>query len=616
MSRITGVLANDNSSLSRLSAITESYGMPFRSSKSIDDCALSWTGHQDNSESVYSAEDILLVTDGSIYLSIEDPNGPRLSAHEIHLHLHALYRKFGMDGLLSRIDGDFSIAIFDRRERSLFLSRDRFGIKPLYYTHTTNPFVFSFSSQPAPLLADCSIDSSINRAFLAQFLGLHYRYIDNDNNASPFSAVSQIPSSSYLVIKPGSSPQIKKYWGLSEQDELTGSDAELSDEYKKLFFNSVKKRTARLDNLAFTLSGGLDSSSVLSTYLHLTGKKPTAYSATYADPSFDESSEIRDVSDPHTNKWNPIFLDDSIQIIDEIDKLVAIHQEPVATTTWLAYHKIVRQCSVDNITHLIGGLGGDEMNAGEYEYFPPYFADLKQEGNSHAYITEVEAWSANHDHPIFRKNRSIADHYISTEFVLEQPGVIRPNLTRMTKYSQSVNKSFYDIQQFKPVMDAPFSSYLKNRTYQDLTRETLPCCLRAQDRSSNHFGLQHINPFLDYKLAEFAFRLPGNTKIRNGITKHLLRCSMKGILPEKTRTRIAKTGWNAPSQKWFDKAATDRLLDYIHSSEMQKHGIFNASVIERIISRHHQILNTSEQQENHMMFLWQLANTISFLRLY
>ena len=129
----------------------------------------------------------------------------------------------------------------------------------------------------------------------------------------------------------------------------------------------------------------------------------------------------------------------------------------------------------------------------------------------------------------------------------------------MTRYDGAISKDFFDLTSFAPVMDHPFKSYLRNRTYQDIFRETAPCCLRAEDRNCNAFGLDHADPFFDYRLMEFMFRVPGATKIRDGVTKHLLRNAMAEVLPEETRTRIKKTGWNAPAHLWFTGHGREQL---------------------------------------------------------
>ena len=157
-------------------------------------------------------------------------------------------------------------------------------------------------------------------------------------------------------------------------------------------------------------------------------------------------------------------------------------------------------------------------------------------------------------------------------------------------------------------MDHPFDSCLKNRTFQDLFFETLPCCLRAEDRNATAAGISHANPFLDHRLVEFMFRIDGRNKIRSGVTKILLREAMRGILPEKTRTRINKIGWNAPAHKWFSAIQLEKLRDIVSSQEFSHSGVYNASEVHALIREHEEILNGTSPRENHMMFLWQLLN--------
>ena len=133
-----------------------------------------------------------------------------------------------------------------------------------------------------------------------------------------------------------------------------------------------------------------------------------------------------------------------------------------------------------------------------------------------------------------------------------------------------------------PAMDQPFRTYLKNRTYQDLFRETAPCCLRAEDRQTAAFGLEHFDPFLDHRLLELMFRVPGKMKIRDGVTKILLRRAMQGILPEETRTRIKKSGWNAPAHVWFSGSNAARLRDLVASRAFRERGIYDVEEVEHL----------------------------------
>jgi asparagine synthase (glutamine-hydrolysing) len=163
-------------------------------------------------------------------------------------------------------------------------------------------------------------------------------------------------------------------------------------------------------------------------------------------------------------------------------------------------------------------------------------------------------------------------------------------------------------------MDHPFGSYLKNRTWQDLFRETAPCCLRAEDRQCAAFGLEHFDPFLDERLLKLMFRVPGTLKIRDGVTKILLRRAMPGILPEETRTRVKKTGWNAPAHVWFTGRNAVALRDLVASRAFRERGIYNPLEVDRLVREHEEIVASGEARENHMMFLWQLINLESWLQ--
>ena len=157
-------------------------------------------------------------------------------------------------------------------------------------------------------------------------------------------------------------------------------------------------------------------------------------------------------------------------------------------------------------------------------------------------------------------------------------------------------------------MDRPFPSYLKNRAFQDMFRETLPCCLRAQDRHGAALGIETINPFLDHELVEFMFRVGGSLKIRDGVTKQLLRLATVGILPEATRTRVKKTGWNAPAHVWFSKRTLGDLRDRVRSAAFRDRGIYDPGAVMALIDDHVRIVESGAAEENHMMFLWQLLN--------
>ena len=384
-------------------------------------------------------------------------------------------------------------------------------------------------------------------------------------------------------------------------------EATLAEQYRVLLLDAVNLRVNAAVRPAFTLSGGMDSSSVLACTVHSVSNRQHAFSTVYSDRTYDESDEIRSMLDMAVCQWHRVSVD-SPDVFGLVRQMVNAHDEPVATATWLSHYVLCQEAAQAGFGSLFGGLGGDELNGGEYEHFFYHFADLRRSGREAQLQREIEKWVEYHDHPVHRKNPAVAQNMIARCVDLERPGVCLPEAGRMRRYYAALDPQFYDLDDFKPVMEAPFSSYLKTRTYQDLTRETAPCCLRAEDRQTQAFGLDNYVPFFDHRLVEFMFRVPGDMKIRDGVTKTLLRQAMRGILPEETRTRIKKTGWNAPAHIWFSGQGRIPLLDLIHSRTFRERGIYNVGEVRRIADEHEQIVSSGQPGENHMMFFWQLVN--------
>jgi len=261
---------------------------------------------------------------------------------------------------------------------------------------------------------------------------------------------------------------------------------------------------------------------------------------------------------------------------------------------------------------LFGGLGGDELNAGEYEYFFFFFADIAQDPA--LLEAETKKWVEYHDHPIFKKSFEVMKKGLERLVDPATPGRCLPDRARLMRYSDTVRREWFDLDAWAPVMDSPFKSYLKNRTYQDIYRETAPCCLRAADRHTTAFGLDVVWPFFDHRLVELMFRVPATMKIRAGVTKHLLREAMRTILPEETRTRIKKTGWNAPAHVWFAGPGRELVLDLVGSRAFAERGIYDVARVRQLVDEHYRIVAEGQVADNHMMFLWQLVNLELWLR--
>jgi asparagine synthase (glutamine-hydrolysing) len=604
MARIYGINSPRAGALlaSMEAAAAQGYAGPAMSAQNVSAAAHVALGVRDAQPARFNArvDGVDVVLDGHVYNRAE--LGKFTNDAEL---IASLYRKHGFEAMLARLNGDFAIALYDARSDSLWLARDRLGVKPLYYAHAGD--WLAFASRPAQLRDLPGVGRNPNRRFAAMFAAAHYRYFDNVPEESPYERVAQLPAAHWLMFAAGR-VRSGAYWQFQEQAEFTEPESVLAERYRELLLSAVSLRHAASERPAFTLSGGMDSSSVLASAAHRAGQPQVAYSTVYTDKTFDESDEIRPMLSHAVSQWNQVRVDDP-DVFALVRRMVAANDEPVATATWLSHFLLCEQAAQAGYGALFGGLGGDELNAGEYEYFFFHFADLGRQPDKAGLLSrEIEQWARHHDHPIYRKNATVAAITVARCTDPDQPGRCRPDAARLQRYHAVLDPGYFDIGGFVPVMEAPFRSYLKTRTYQDLTRETAPCCLRAEDRQTQAFGLENHVPFFDHRLVEFMFRVPGTLKIRDGVTKILLREAMRGILPEETRTRVKKTGWNAPAHLWFSGKGRAQLQDLVHSQAFRERGIYRESEVTRIIAEHDEIVASGAQRENHMMFLWQLVN--------
>ncbi|OVE76892.1 asparagine synthase [bacterium F11] len=601
MSRIAGTYFTDQSGKSiNVGEMLRSLNIPQNWDVKIQvfkNAAMGWAGSRH--QNIEKKDNCLVVMDGVLFNRDEFTRQGSDAAIVLEL-----YQQYGFEGALKKINGDFSIALYDSHLNLLWLARDRFGCKPLYYHFKDNRFLFS--SRLKSLISIPGIFQGFNKKFVAIFAASHYRSFDNDSEASPYEGISQLPAAHYIQVQ-GSTIRKSAYWRLTDSAEIAKDENSLAEQYRSLLLQSVSDRLKVVSKPAFTLSGGMDSSSVLGSAVSIKRERQQAFSTVYEDKTYDESLEIGSMLDSAVEKWNPIQIGQP-DILDDVEKMIDLHDEPVATATWLPHYHLSQKVAQEGFDSIFGGLGGDELNAGEYEYFFFHFADLRKEGKEKELDEEMKFWVQYHDHPIYKKNKDVMEEALSRLVDFSRPGVCLSDKKRLNRYVPALRKDFFDLTNFEPIMDHSFNKYLKNRTYQDIYRETMPCCLRAEDRQTMAFGLDNFLPFLDYRVVEFMFRIPGDLKIKKGVTKHLLRLAMKDILPEETRTRIKKTGWNAPAHVWFSGKGQTLLKDIVHSQSFRERGIYDVEYVKNLIEEHNQIIQKGKEQDNHMMFFWQLVN--------
>jgi asparagine synthase (glutamine-hydrolysing) len=560
---------------------------------------------QGGASQVASSGGLSLVWDGEIY-NAKDlcPNLGLTGAPNVASLAMELYRRRGPEGL-TEINGDLALALFDHPRNRLLLFRDRFGIRPLYYAKVGAEFIFA--SEIKALLAHPGLEPEPDQATLFDFLATHYRYIHRDPGRTYYCGVRQVPPAHYLLLTP-SREYIRRYWDISlDESVAAASPQENQARLLDLIRDSVSRRLTTQPDMGFSVSSGMDSSSVCSLASVIANQPQDIYSVSYGFSEYDESQGIMPVVEKYGARWRNIVLAEP-ELLESIQRLVKIHDGPLCTVTWLSHYYMAQAAARDGKIVFFSGLGGDECLAGEYEHFLYFFADLKLSGQETRLTSEIEAWIRLHDHPIFRKSPSVVDDAFARLVDWSRPGRVLPDLKRYQAYLGYFNPDFVRSWDSPVQMANPFKSYLANRCYQDLFYETTPPSLAADEKNMASFGLKSRFPFLDHRVVEFCFSLPSSIKYRQGITKAVMRQAIQGILPEANRTNTVKTGFNAPANSWLMGKEKAQARELLNSVSLRERGWLRPGAAEALFLAHEQ------GQANHMMVLWQLINAELWLR--
>jgi asparagine synthase (glutamine-hydrolysing) len=543
-------------------------------------------------------KELCIVLNGEIYNYVElreellQKGYEFISKSDTEVLIYA-YKEWGTE-CFRKLNGMWAIAIFDKKKKNILLSRDRYGKKPLYYYISANGFIFA--SEIKALLLHPSVVKLPNYEKVFRYLSLNYRYLDIDNE-SFFQNILQVPPSTFMEINTALTTRTMRYWELSPITiSENKAESKIIEEFRDLLIDAIKIRLRSDVPVGCMLSGGMDSTSItaiaykilktpVTTFSGITGKEKGVY---------DESEYIDSVIKDTSADFHYIRPDPS-DIFDTVSEMLAFHDEPICTVTWYSLYLIAKKIREENVPVVLNGHGGDELLAGYWDHYHYYLYELSAAGKVHELENEISFWKKNH-------KRDPEELTRMNIYIKKMLGHEIGEMSRFDDYSQCfhpdvVSKYKRDIQ-----LTNNMTSLLSKRLYSELFYETVPATLRPEDRNTMSQSIESRSPFLDYRLAEFTFSLDNKYKIRNGLGKWILRESMKGILPEKVRTRTDKAGFIAPADLWFKTVNKNQIQDMINSTELGKENIFDIGHIQKIFDEH------CEGKANHHMFLWRLIN--------
>lgn len=491
----------------------------------------------------------------------------------------------------SKFNGMWALAIYDKREKKLIFSRDRVGKKPFYYYKDNDKLIFSSEIKSILKYPGLNIQPNWKKVF--RYLSTNYRYIDIDTE-SYFENIYQVPKSTFIEVDFDFNFKTTQYWKLTEFNNYSKKESDIIDEFRELMIDSVRLRLRSDVPVGCFLSGGMDSTSITSIAYKVLKTPIMAFSGITGEEKgiYDESEYINEVIQDTNAKYQYIKPDPA-DIFDTVDEMLEYHDEPICTVTWYSLYLIVKNMKDAQVPVVLNGHGGDELLAGYWEHYQYNFYDLKQDSQLQH---EIKNWHQNHNRDMSEISRveKIIDNVVNKRQL---------EIEKFPDYSYVFNGDMQ--KQYNLNIDIEgisTSSHLTNKMYKELFYETVPASLRAEDRNTMAHSIESRSPFLDYRLIEYSYNLDNKYKIRDGIGKWILRESMKGILPEKVRTRKDKAGFIAPADEWFRTINKDQILEMLTSKEFEEIGVFDLKALHKIYQEH------LSGEKNHQMFLWQLIN--------
>lgn len=513
---------------------------------------------------------------------------------EVIVHL---YEDEGTD-CFRHFNGMFAIALWDERRRRVVLARDRLGQKPVYYYQHEGRLLFG--SELKAILQVAGVPREVDPAAIDAYLT--YQYVPHPQTI--FKGIHKLPPGHFLVFD-GQHLEVAPYWNpdFSATSRITLPEAK--ERLIELFTDSVRLRLQSDVPLGAFLSGGVDSSLVVATMKRLTNQPVKTFSIGFPQKEYDETSYARLVAEHLGTEHHEFQV--TPDAVDILPKLIHHYDEPMADSsaipTWY-----VSQMTRQHVTVALSGDGGDELFAGYERYKAVRLAAMLDRlgplSRTAAHLGLRWLPSSGAQKSKLRRARRFA------EAIAMSPA--RRYLDWISIFNETRRADLYDDAFLERLPNADPFSFLNaawrrvgNRdpltaaSLADLTTY-LPCDLNTKvDIASMAHGLECRQPFLDYRLVEFAIGLPAEMKWRLGRGKYLLRYAFGDRLPEVIWKR-RKMGFGVPLDSWFRGQLRDLLHDVLLSETAQSRGYFRRDSVANLLREH------DEKQFDHSARLWAL----------
>lgn len=560
-----------------------------------------WLGHNrlsiiDLSEEAnqpFHYEKYVIVFNGEIYNYLEIKSDLKKQGHNFRTNsdtevICAAYKKWGAD-CVKQFVGMWAFVIYDSESGDVFCSRDRFGIKPFYYMMSNGRFYFA--SEIKALKQSPVFRNDINLKQVAR--GLQMGWLSYSDETY-FEKIKQLPAAHSLkFVKEKTELTISKYW-----DVTTGTYSNLNFEekkstFRKLFEDSIILHLRSDVPVASCLSGGLDSSAIVSMVQNLNPNHPYKSFSVYYDESgdVDERPFIKEVIKKFPAIKPFYFKPTNNDVAEAFSNAMRHADVPASGSSFLSQYFLMQLIAQHKIKVVLDGQGSDEYLSGYMHTFYRIVADkMVQFKFSSAFniskqvnYNQGKSSSALFAHLGKSAMSLFCDEHklYSTEYKYYHPFVANINSS----------KEVFELEKTK-------GNKTDNFLYHLLFTTSLPSLLQYEDRNSMAFSIESRVPFLDHRLVEFAFTLNNNDKINGSTTKYILRESLKDILPDAVYNRTDKKGFVTPGENKWLRGPLSHLLE----ANFSNNNLLRKEKVKQLVDEYKKGNNT------HAQLIWRIAS--------
>lgn len=533
-----------------------------------------------------------IVFNGEIYnyLSLRDElslSGARFRTETDTEVILEAYKRWGVD-CLARLNGMFAFALWDAPNQRLFMARDRFGKKPLYYYELPGGGVV-FASELKALIEDPTIARKVNPRALGHYLSLNYTLTDD----CMVAGVRKLHAAHFLVLERGKEAREQRYWDLADSyrnKRHFASEEVACEELRALVDDAVRLRLVSDVPLGAFLSGGVDSSTIVGAMCQARPPEDVhSFSVGFRERSYSELDEAREVAGLlQVTHRDEVVLPDAAELLP---RMVYYADEPFADSSIIPMY-LLAEFSRRYVTVALSGDGGDEMFAG----YETYAAD-----RVHHLTNWVPGPATRAAHRIVDAIWPVSHDKVSLDYKLRQFleghafSSMRAHYHWRTIFSDAEKRDLLrpDVRE-AATSDHPFDHfqrhqrevadlhYLDQAMYVDIKTYLVDDILVKVDRSTMAHSLEARAPFLDYRLAEFAASLPIEMKLKGFDKKYILKRSQAPRIPKSILYR-KKKGFSAPVSHWIDSSLKERFMDMTVSASQS---FFDPPYVTRLWDEH------------------------------